>query len=334
MDFGNVPEEDSDHSDIVTNDEATQEAEHTDEDGSDGNSVIHGGDGVHPDEEDNEGPVLPVMAISTDDDLLHVYLHWRLSSLKRLTLHEVVPRVQPGLVLTSLHLQYKASWYLPERPLTQLMTFVKTQTRLQHLILIIGLEEEDFAWKETIRMPELCTLYLETPGRGSHYRSSICPVPQIFQHLLIPSAEEIRLIFPIQTGGFPLETVFVQDYPRLTTFALTLTCGRGRVFGLEFAPFRILLSRFPLLTHLTLELAHLIIQNDVPDPLAHPPPPLKELVLTNIANFGTGGLWKVLEYLGNSERSNSLEYLRVTCCHCRSGKDIGELLPNCKIVIY
>jgi hypothetical protein len=241
-------------------------------------------------------------------------------------------------VLTSLCLQYEANWYLPERPLTQLLRFIKTQSRLQDLSLIISLEEEDFVWKETIRMPELCTLYLGTPDWGSHYQSSICPLPHIFQQMLIPSVEEIELKFPVQTDGFTLEAIFVQDYPRLTDFTLTLTCEAEDVLGLEFAPFRILLSRFPLVTNLTLELAHLIIRNGVPDPLAHPPPPLADLVLTKVANFGMDGLKKVIEYMGNNERGNNLEYLRVKCCSGFTGtKDqidlLEQLLPNCEIVI-
>jgi hypothetical protein len=296
--------------------------------------------GDDPEEEDNEGHVLPAMAISTDDDLLHVYLHWRLSSLKRLTLYELVPRVQPELALTSLHLQYNRKWHLPERPLTQLMRFFKTQSRLQDLTLIISLEEEDFAWKETILMPELCTLYLGTPDWGSYdrrHRPSICPIPHIFQHLLIPSAKKIELKFTVRADGPPLETIFVQDYPRLTAFALTLTCEDES--GLEFAPFRLLLSRSPLLTHLALDLAHSIIQNDVPDPLAHPPPPLKELVLTRIANIDMDGLKKVVECMGNSERGNSLEYLLVYSCPELTGtKDqidiLKQLLPNCAIAMY
>jgi hypothetical protein len=331
------PEEESNHSDIVTDEGASQEAEHMDGDESDSHSVIYDGDSVQLDEEENEGPVLPMLATTTDDDLLHVYLHWRLSSLKRLTLYQLVPRVQPELALTSLHLECDANWYLPERPLTQLMKFIKTQSRLQRLTLIIYIGEMGFAWKETIHMPELRWLRLETPrweNHEDHYWSSI---PQIFQHLLTPSAETIKLKFPIPTDGFTLETIFIQDYPRLTEITLALTCEN--VSRRELAPFRFILSRFPLLTYLSLGLAYFNIRIDVPDPFAHPPPPLKRLSLTNIASLDMDGLKKVVEYMGNGEGGNSLEYLLVHDCPELTGtKDqidvLKQLLPNCANLIY
>jgi hypothetical protein len=205
--------------------------------GSDDSDIMSGN-------EEDEGIVLPALSTSIDDDLYHVYLHWRPSSLKHLSLYELVPRVHPELVLTSLHLQYISEWHLPERPLTQLMTFIKTQSRLQQFTLVIGCpEEQDFAWKEIIHMPELHTLGLKTPDLVFHYTSSICPIPQIFQHLLIPSVEVIDLKFPVQTDGFSLGTIFVQDYPRLTEFAVMLTHKEG--LEMEFAPFRFFFFAIP-----------------------------------------------------------------------------------------
>jgi hypothetical protein len=217
------------------------------------------------------------------------------------------------------------------------MTFISTQLRLQQLILIIGsLEEQDFVWEDTIHMPELHTLSLRTPNWGGAYESSICPTPQIFRHLSAPSAKQIVLQFPVQTDYFSLETIFVQNYPRLT--ALTLMLSRKEVFELDFAPFRFLLPRFPLLKHLTLELAYSTIQNDIPDPSAHPPPPLKELVLSNIVNFGMVELKKVIEYLGSGERDNSLERVQTRGCHGLTGTmyqidTLKQLLPTCKFDI-
>jgi hypothetical protein len=286
------------------------------------------------DEEENEGLVLPALAASTDDDSLHVYLNWHLSSMKHLLLCELVPRVHPELALSTLQLEFRTNWRLPERPLTQLMAFIKTQSRLQQLVLTIGsLEEQDFVWEDTIHMPDLHTLYMKTPEWSDHYLSSICPVPQIFQHLSTPSAEQIVLQFPVQTDDFSLETIFVQNYPRLA--ALSLELSRKDMFELGFAPFRFFFSRFPLLTYFTLELQFSSIRHDVPDPSAHPPPPLKELVLSNIDDFGVDELKKVIEYLGSGERDNSLEGVRTRGCHGLRGSDdqiesLKQLLPNCK----